>query len=228
MRKLINSLLLFLFLTLAWYGFWRYEIADDVTRIKTSIDYQNQQFKTTNPTMVFKAESVTPSGFPFHFRIKVTRATLSMINGRDTYAVSIPELYLEPGDTDQGRYTLHLPPTIDALYATDGKAPENYRITPNPIPAIAIRAQGDSQQCSNFPGMKRCDPVKPDAPIISYAAQLPKSITLHMELNGESRDAAFEMIPIDIPIFQTIPTDLVRPLELFIGVLREALVFKTK
>jgi hypothetical protein len=228
MRQFATILIGLLLAIALWYGAWRWMMAGDVARVETSINYQNQAIKTVDRDMVLKSDGVSATGFPFHFRVKVKRLTLSTIDQQRTYAVSLPEVTLVPTDSEQGRYRVELPASFDALYAENGAAPENYRVSVQPIPQVAVRAQGDSTQCSPFPGQTHCAAVAADAPIISYATELPATITLHMELNGESRDAAFQLVPVSVPIFQTIPKELVNPLELFVGVLREALVFKTK
>mgnify|MGYP000113646226 CR=1 FL=1 len=118
-----------------------------------------------------------------------------------------------------------LPATVQARYVKDG-AQEHYRVTMNTIPQLALSAADATALCGPVVG-QRCVDVATDAPIISFAVGLPNSITLHMELGDAARDATFQLPPITVPIFQPIPTDISRPLELFVGVLREALVFKT-
>ncbi|MES2984824.1 MAG: hypothetical protein V4735_06535 [Pseudomonadota bacterium] len=228
MRKPIFLFAAALAVVLAWYGIWSGIMAADVARVRTSIEFQNQRLKANNRQMTLKSDGVSAVGFPFHFRVGVTRATLSMISGNETYAVSIPQLTLEPLSSDEGRYRVVLPPVVDAMYAVDGAPPESYIVTISPVPAVQLRAQGDSNTCSPFPGSARCPAVAADAPLISYAPQVPSSLTLDMQLNGETRTASFTMTPLNVPMFAPIPANMTHPLELFIGVLREALVFKTK
>ena len=136
-------------------------------------------------------------------------------------------MLLTPVDAVQGRYRVALPNHIDALYATDGAAPESYTVTMDAVPSLLLRAQGDSRVCSDLPGMGTCAPVTADAPLISYALQLPASITLHMALGGETRDVKFAAPAFNVPLFLPIPAEIDGPLGLAIGVLREALVFKS-
>jgi hypothetical protein len=211
-----------------WYIVWHSMMAADVRRVKATIDYQNQRFKDVNRAISLKAEEVAAAGFPFHFQVRVQRPELSVVSGNETDAVSIPEVILTPVNGDEGRYRVSISPRFEALYATNGHAPENYTVSVDPVPAILLRAQGDSRRCSNFPGSKPCDPVAAEAPLISFAVQLPRMITLRMALNGESKDAVFTMMPLDVPVFQTIPVAVDGPLEMFVGILRQALVFHTK
>jgi hypothetical protein len=211
-----------------WYGVWRMMMASDVARVAATISYQDKQFKAADRYVTLKAEHVGPAGFPFHFQVRVTRPELSQIFNKETYAVSFPEIILVPVDSDEGRYRVIAPTHFDALYAVDGQPPEQYHASVDAMPLVLLRAQGDSNQCSNFPGSTPCPAVASDAPLITYAVQLPHTILLHMELNGESRDASFTLIPLDVPIFRTIPANIDDPLELFVGVLRQALVFHAK
>jgi len=228
MRTSIKYLLIFMALTGLWLGLWSWLMAADVARVKASIAYQNQQFKSVTPHIVLKADAVSAYGFPFRFQVKVVRPTLSMIFNRETYAVSLPEVVLTPTDAAQGRYRVALPATFDALYARDGAAPENYRVTMDAVPELSLRAAGDSRACDGLPGSVPCKSVAADAPLVAYAVGLPPAITLHMELNGESRDARFDLPALlRVPVFTTIPKHMDYPLEIFVGVLREALVYKT-
>ena len=227
MKKIIVIILCFSVFSLLWYGVWRLLMADNVAQVDVSIHYQNQQFKTVTPTIVLKAESVEAAGFPLGFRVRVVRPVLSMIDGHETFAISLPSLELARTDATEGRYRVILPARFNALYAKDGAAPENYDVTMDAVPPVMLRAQGDSQQCSTFPGAARCAAVKADTPLISYAVATPKMLTLHMALNGDSRDATFELTPMVVPVFRAIPKTMDRPLQIFVGMLREALVFKT-
>ena len=210
------------------YGFWSWTISDDIARVRATIDHHNQQFKAGNRFVVLKSDGVSASGFPFAFHVKVTRPTLSMIYGKETFAVSLPALYLAPRNRAQGKYEVIIPNEIDALYAKDGEAPENYVVTLDKMPDILLRAQADSGECSMLPGAPPCPDVAADAPLISYAAKLPTRLTLHVTLGPESRDIGFDFMPLSIPIFAAIPTDADRPLQIFVGMLREAVVFKAK
>jgi hypothetical protein len=227
MRIIATSILGFLALTLLWYGAWHWIMAPDVARVKATIHYHNAQFKMANSYVVLKAEEVRASGFPFEFRVQVLRPVLSMTFNRETYAVMMPEILLESTDQAQGRYRVTIPNSFEALYAMDGSAPESYKITIDPVPKMALRAQKNSATCSDFPGVKRCEPVTADAPLISYALEIPGNITAHMELNSESRDVTFTPPALSVPVFMDIPAAADRLLEIAVGVLREALVFKT-
>jgi hypothetical protein len=227
-RKLIVILIIFLAVTFGWYVAWRAMLSADVARVKTSIAFQDQRFKTVNRFITFKANAVQPSGFPFHFRVVVKRPTLTMISGQETYAVSVDEISLTPVDSGQGRYRVSAPATVDALYAVSGGALENYRVTLSSVPALLLRAQGDSRECMDMPGSASCADVAADAPLISFAVQMPASLTLHATLNSDSRDIGFTFTPLNIPLFATIPANIDGPLQIFVGMLREALVYHTK
>jgi hypothetical protein len=226
MRKFVYAALLALGLVLGWFGIWSWLMAADVTRVKASIDHHYQQLRTVNRTMSLAADSVAASGFPFAFEITVTRATLSMVDGDETFAVSIPALTMKATDSGQGTYRVTLPETIEALYAKNGQAPEQYRATMNSIPKLNVSAADAGKPCGPLVG-RACADVASDAALVSFAVGLPSNITLRMQLGEKTRDARFDLPAIDVPIYQTIPSDLSRSLQLFVGVLREALVFNT-
>ena len=228
MGQILKVIVIVLVLIAGWYGAWRWMMSDDVARVRASIDYHNTAIKALDRNIILKADEVSASGFPFHFQVKVKRWTLSAIHTPRTFGVSLPEVTLEPTDSGQGRYRVLLPATFDALYTEDGGVLENYKVTMSSVPQVAVRAQADSNQCSPLPGQAHCKDVAVDAPIITYATEIPATITLHMELNGEAKDAAFQLTPVSIPVFMNIPADVGGSLELFVGVLREALVYHTR
>ncbi len=211
---------------LGWLGVWSYLMSDDVARVKTSVDHHTERLRGNNHSVRLKADAVYATGFPFRFRVAVERATLSMVEGDETFAVSLPIAYLSATDAKLGTYQLTIPQPIEALYAMAGAAPEEYRVTASPLPEIYFSAQDGKTRCGALTGV-RCIALDTNAPFASYGVTLPASLTLHMELGTESRDAAFTLMPTPVPIYQPIPEDVRYPLQIFIGVLREALVFKT-
>ncbi|MFZ4540350.1 MAG: hypothetical protein ACOYNL_00890 [Rickettsiales bacterium] len=224
MRRLLQGAIIAAIIASGWFIVWNILMAADIARVKTSIAYHYKELRTVNRTLSLEADAVYATGFPFRFDIAVKRATLSMVDGEETFAISIPLLTMEKTDSGQGTYRVILPSTVEALYAKNGSAPENYIVSADVMPKLNLSAS--KEMCGPLQG-KRCSDVPADAPLVSYAIGLPKSITLHMTLANESRDANFTMPSIDIPIYQPIPKDMSRPLQLFVGVLREALVFKT-
>lgn len=210
----------------AWFGVWSLLVAPDVSRVQASVDYHYQAMKSANRTVTFKAESVESAGFPFAFRVRVIRPTLSQIDGDTTYAISFDQIELQRVNKEEGRYRVRAPATFEALYAENGKAPENYTIVVNEMPAILLRALGSSGECPTIPGLKKCDAVRADAPLKSFAVQLPSYLQLDASLNGKTKQIGFKLMPVNVPLFAEIPADGSRPLQLFVGMLREALVFK--
>jgi len=210
------------------YGAWRWSMGDDVARIQATVDYHNKQIQTINRATQLKVNRVHAIGFPFHSRVRIEQPTLSYVFGDETYKVMLDYADFTARDSGQGSYTVDYPNLIQALYAKSGGTPENYTVTIDNHINLLMRAQGDSQQCSGFPGAARCPDAAATAPLITIAPQLPASITLTMTLNGQSKQAGFTLQPVAIPIYQTIPADLQSPLELFINVLREAMVFQGK
>lgn len=225
MRKFAAIVAAALLLVAGWYGVWNSMLSADVARVKASIDHHYRAIKEKHPHVTLKADDVYATGFPFGFRIAVDRPTLTQIAGRESFAISIPRVELEKVSDAEGRYRLHAPATFDAMYATEGQAPELYSITVNEVPAMLLRAQADSRACSPLPGAQRCAPVAADAPLITFATQLPKSLVLDVSLNGKSQKIGFSFLPISIPVFMTIPADMNGPLQLFVGMLREAMVY---
>jgi hypothetical protein len=226
MKKLLTVISMVVALTIGWYIAWHWMLADDVARVKATIAYHNVQIKTANRATELRAHAVYASGFPFHFRVRVERPTLSYIFNDETYSASLRYADLTAKDSGQGSYEVSYPRQIEALYAKSGAAPESYVAIPDQPIDVLLRAQGDSQQCSNFPGGKRCDDVDAQAPLISYAARLPSSINLTMTLNGKTKTSNFQFPSLNLPIYRSIPADMNGSLQLFVGVLREAMVYQ--
>ncbi|MFM9889045.1 MAG: hypothetical protein ACKVOE_00150 [Rickettsiales bacterium] len=217
--KLFAGLLV---LVALWFGTWYMMLSADVARVQASIDFHDRQFKTVNRYVTFKADSVSRSGFPFHFRVKVKRPALTMIFGKETFGISTASLTLEPTDEAQGRYRLNLPEPLQAVYAKDGALPEQYTVTLAPVPPVLFRAAGDSNACSPFSGQAACPSVAADAPLVSYAIAYPNRLLLHVTRWSDSRDIGFDLVPLQVPLFFTIPANIAKPLEIAVNVFREA------
>lgn len=223
MKKLLLILVALLIATAGWYGIWRAGMADHVARVEASIAHHNAEFRAKNRWVTLKADSVKPAGFPFDSKVRVTRPTLTFVWGQETYGASLPWAELKLRDEASGTYEVTYAPVLEAVYARDGQAPEEYGVsTPEPL-AILVRAQGDSRQCSNFPGAQRCAAVAASDPLISFAAQWPAQLRLDITRGSEQRQVAFRMIPMNIPLYQRVPAEVDRPLELFVTMLREAM-----
>lgn len=226
MKKPVLIGLVLLAVLSVWYLVWRSMLAEDVARVKASIEYQNHQFREKNRWITFKADKVRPSGFPFHARVRIVRPTLTFVWKDETYGASFPWMDLSARDADAGSYEVTYASHLEAVYAKSGQAPEEYKVTPKEPVAVLVRAQGDSRACPNLPGSKPCAAVGAADPLISYAVKIPAIFTITMEKDGATKDATFKLIPVAIPIYQKIPAEMDRPLELFVNILREAMVFQ--
>lgn len=226
MRNVAYAFSACVLLVAGWYLIWSHLMAGDVARVKASIDHHYQRIKTAERYVTLKADEVYATGFPFGFRVAVARPTLSQVWGTQSYAISFDHIELEKVGDDDGRYRVIAPSSFDAMYAEEGKAPEKYRVSVNAMPGLLLRAAGSSRECPNLPGTKRCEPVADDAPLNAYAVQLPSNLVLEVSLNGKTQKIGFNFMPINLPIFQTIPDRMSGPLTIFVGMLREALVFK--
>lgn len=226
MRQLLKIFGVIFAITALWLTVWMLMMRADVARVKASITHHNEAFRTANTYVNFKADDVYATGFPFRFQVVVARPTLSMVDGDESFSVSFARVLLTPTDAGQGRYHVELPREVEALYGKNGTAPEHYFVVADIVPQLSLSAADSKKPCGPMVG-KACVDVAADAPIISYAVGFAPSITLSMTLNGETRAANFPLPPIPVPVFQPIPSAVAGSLQLFVGVLREALVYKT-
>ena len=231
MSKILKMIAAIVAVTLVWFGIWYSMMAPHVARVEASILYQEKRqlkYEPLKPILKIKYDAVYATGFPFQFKVAIDRPTLSMIYIDETFAASMDRVTLTSVDDAQGRYRVSMPDKIEAFYAKDKGTPEHYNTKVTPMPELLLSASEAKTTCGPMTG-KACEAVAADAPIISYAMSIPKAITLHMELNGETRDEHFPLSPIEInvPVFRTIPDNLWDPLEMFVRVLREGLVYKT-
>ncbi len=227
MRQLFKFIGIIVALIAIWLIVWLSIMRADVARVEASLRHHNEAFRTAVSTVNLKYDDVHATGFPFRFQVAVVRPTLSMVDGDESFSVSFARVLLTPIDAGQGRYRVELPREVEALYGKNGAAPEHYVVMADVVPQLNLSAADSKKQCGPIVG-KPCEDVAADAPIISYAVGFPPSINLTMTLNGESRVANFPLPPIPVPVFQPIPAHVAGSLQLFVGVLREALVYKTK
>ena len=223
MKKFALILAALMLLTVAYYIVWRIMLADDVARVRASITYQNDQFRAHNRWVEFKADAIYGSGFPLHAYVHVVRPTITFVWNDETYGVSLPWADFHARAESSGTYAVTYPATGQALYAKSGAAPEQYDITPAPAPALLLRAQADSAHCPNLPGPGHCAAVATTDPLISFAAQIPSTLTLTVLTKQETKQIVFHpMMPMDVPVYQAIPAEMDKPVELFVNTLREA------
>lgn len=221
MRRSLFILLIAAIGIVLWYGQWRASMAPHVKRIEATIAHYNERYKTTAYRATFKADAVYASGFPFARRVTVDHPNLAMVWGNETYAVEADYIILAIGDEGQGRYGISLPPTLHALYAEAGKVPESYSVSAAEAPSLWMRVQDVPPQCGDDACRARADAVLQQLGFQPHGA-----IVLTASLNGKSETIAFPMMALPKPVFMAIPADPSRPVSLFIGMLREALVFK--
>lgn len=224
MRSALNILAALVVATLVWFGVWFYLMGEHVARVEASLHYHNERMREARPTVNLKFDSVHATGFPLRMEIAVDRPTLSMVDGTESFAVSFERVTLAPAG--EGTYQVNLPPRIESIYAKDGAAPEHYSAVVDMIPGVMLSTREAGLGCGPLVGTT-CTPLSPDAPLISYSLDLPPAITLTMSLGSESKAANFVMPPLDFPVFMSIPEDMRRPLQLFVAIQRETLVFGT-
>ncbi len=209
MKRLVQFGLISLAILSVWYGIWSSLVSDHVEKVKATINYHNQQFKSVTSTMVLKAEKVSATGFPFRQAVKIDRLSWSMIEGKETYLITTDVIEVEP--MGGGEYRFHPTDQYDAMYAKDGNSPEHYDVTISDVPGLVMKATDE----------------KPETPMTEFKLFLPKVMAVRMELNGEVAQANFPMPPIPFTMYQPVPKAVNRTLWLFVEVLREALIYKT-
>lgn len=201
MRKILVIIIIALLLICSWYGVWWLMMRDDVKALANSFDHQGLGIRAATPSAALKADGVYASGFPFAFRVTLHRPTLTQIWQGESYAISTEKIEIA---RDNDRYRLYAPETFDAMYAVQGKAPERFTIKLNEVPAILLRNKQEGGAFREF------------------AAQLPRKLVLNVELSGQVKQIGFDFMPLNVPIFLPVPADVSRPLQIFIGMLREA------
>ena len=204
MRKLLIILAVVLAAMGGWYVAWKNIMADDVAQVKASIAHHAQAIRSVSHTAVFKADDVYATGFPFSFRVAVHRPTLTQVWGNESYAVSFEKIKLRR--SDDARFEVDAPVAFNAMYAQVGKAPEQYRVKLNEMPTIWVASEGSG-------------------PFTQYGSLLPKKLVLDVTLDGRTEQIGFDFL-MPLPMKAPIPADVSRPLQIFVGMLREALVFQ--
>lgn len=221
MRKSSFILLLALAGLVAWYVSWSASMKPHVERVEKTIAHYNERFKTSTYRATFKAQSIHASGFPFSRSITIENPNLAMVWGRETYAVEASYLTLQFEDEAQGRYSVILPGAIEALYSEEGKAPEAYRIAVSNGPGLWARVKDTPPRCND----ESCK-AKPEELLSEIGFQLHGDILLDASLGERNEKIGFKLMALPKPLFMPIPNDPARPVSLFIGMLREELVFQ--
>lgn len=202
MRSLIIGLGLLLVVTGGWFVTWKSMMADDVAFIESAVKQRYDIIKAVSPHTTFKVDAVYATGFPFKFRVAVHRPTLTQISNGKTYAISFDKMEL--ARASDARFDVFVPQAFDAMYAKAGAAPEQYRISLNEVPPIWLEGEKGA--------------------LTKYGVLLPRKLLLDVALNGKSSKIGFDF-PLALPISANIPADASAPLQIFVGMLREAMVY---
>lgn len=200
---------LVLVLTVVSYATWMWMMADKVAQVKATITYHNQRLKSVTPNMVLKADDVSATGFPFNSRVRIKQLSLSMIEGKETYLIRFSRVYVSR--VKRGA-NLVFGTEFDALYATDGVAPEHYHVLLSDAPGVVIST----------------DESLPQAPYTHYRLFLPLQMHMAITLNGQQKEASFMLPPQDPLVEKQIPANVERSLWMMVSVLREAMIYNGK
>lgn len=214
MKKIGFFALAFILVLGAWYWSWSSAAALHVARVKATIAYYNQQYKTNFYRATIKNASVHSAGFPFATRIVLNDFEVTMVRGNETFAVSIPRVTLSMSNEKRGEYDVTISSASSALYSINGSAPEQYSIVADDVPSLALSI------CNS----KDCEAKQEDV-LQFISGFLPKHLLLNATLNGKTQAIAFDF-PLPTPFSFPIPADISYPLSIYVGMYREALVLR--
>lgn len=203
--------ILFYFLcavTVVGVGYWYVESGKVVAQTEQSIVHWRKEFQARQPNIRIQYDDISRAGFPFSPAARIGQPTLSTVSGNESFAVGFETVTLVR--IGAGSYRVETPDSARAVYAVTGEAPEEYLIGWSVAPKLYVRTK------------------TADAPFAEYGVQLPQSLLLIPTLNGASEKIAFNFSPLLTvrPIYAPIPQEVAYPLQIFVGMLREALVFK--
>lgn len=221
MRKWTAIALIAFVSLFVWHRIWLAGMQPHVKRIEETIAHYNQLYKSSTYRATIKAAEVRAAGFPFLKKVIIDQPNLAMVQGGITYAVETECIQLIFEDAKQGRYRAEIINDINALYAEAGKAPEAYVVKVSNMPSLWARVQDTSPRCVG----EHCA-AKPEKLLAELGFELKGDVLLTATLADRSERIGFNAAAIPKPIFMPIPSDVSRPLSLFVGMLREALVFK--
>jgi len=205
-----------------WYASWRSAMSPHVAFVERNIVEANKRYKTPNYRATIEYKSIRPAGFPFGHSVIIEAPSINMIQANETYSIRTDLLRLTFEDANQRRYKLEVPSIVTALYAVANAAPENYSVDVASAPAVWLRVQGDKPGCRG----EQCLP-SPDALWKEIGIELPPEILLNAHLGKKTRPISFRQQAYPMPIFIPLPENISRPVFLFVGMLREALVYNT-
>lgn len=214
MKKYGITALIILLVMGAWYWSWSSAAAPHVSRVKATIAHYNEQYKTPRYRATIKAASIESSGFPFATRVVLREFEVTMVEGNQTFAVTIPLITLSLANEKRGEYDVSVSSDSGAFYSVNGSAPEQYSITAENIPSLSLSV------CNS----KDCEAKQGDN-LQFISGFLPKHLLLNASLNGKTQAIAFDF-PLPTPFSFLIPADISYPLSIYVGMYREALVLR--
>lgn len=214
MKKLGIAALIVVFILAVWYWRWADAAALHVKRVEATIAHYNMLYKTPRYRATIKAASIYSSGFPFAKKVVLRELDVTMIEGNQTFGISLPQVVLRLDDAKHAQYDVSIAKDSSALYALSGLAPEQYQVSVGEMPSLTLGACID----------KNCA-AKPDDVLQFVSGVLPRHLPLEATLRKKTQAIAFDF-PLPTPFSLMIPADISYALSIYVGMYREALVLR--
>lgn len=209
---IIASILLVLASVVQWY----LATSDAKAHVEMSLKHWQQQFKQTNRHFQIRWDGIEIRGAPFTHEVVLINPTFSMISGNVSYALGARELSLI--ESSAGNYALSFPDKAGrAAYAESGSMPEEYQFAWDNALTVQLFARDANHKISQ------------QEPVSHIIALLPESLILTATLADKRQKISFnyrEWQRVAIAQERPIPSDISGSLQIFVGMLREALVFQ--
>lgn len=178
--------------------------------VLANISHFEQQFTSNTAKVQFQYDSIEVLGFPFSHYVRFYQPALNLRVGAEHFYIALNRMDMMPDGDEQQRYQLEISNEMTVGYKSTGNVQESYRLHVSGLPKLWLQA------------------AEGPAPAhwSEYGVAFTGSLTLDVTNDQKSEKIGFNPMATPIPIWRKIPAHIHYPAQLFVGMLREAMVYR--
>jgi hypothetical protein len=215
MSGLFGTLVIVALMLFAYYLRWSTGAEAYRDEVLANIAHHQQRFNAGNNVsqLSIAYESADVTGFPFAKSVRLYRPSVRLALGAEQFYIDSATMELTPQDEANKRYAVVISPDLSVGYKSGQAAQETYRVHIREAPKIWLQArEGDADSSAMW---------------AEYGvAFVSNKLILDVSNQAKSEQIGFPTMATQMPLWGSIPSNVNYPVQMFVGMLREALVFR--
>lgn len=217
MTRILHGLFGFVVITIlgtfAYYLKWSGGAEEHRKQILKNLEHYEQVFTTPTAKLSFDYAAAKLDGFPFAKRVKLYQPSVTVQVGKEYYYIAANSIVFIPQGENRNRYQLEVSHDMSSSYKADNIEQENYRLYISGMPKIWLQTER---------GRSADDLIWNEF----GTAFETRTLVIDVSYGDKSEKIGFTPIPTTAPIWSKIPSFTHYPIQLFVGMLREAMIYR--